>query len=135
MIKQAPKQAGSAAANVMRQILQEPLEIAKDVGEQMGVTPVGPEQQQMASQPEAPLPQPSVLERRKSSQIIAIQNEMRHIRLQKKQQEQQYEMVAEQQEQQGEQVEQKKKQSMFEKGLAFLKRRGQGPEKRPPKAS
>lgn len=119
----------------IRNPLEEVLELGKKAVEQTGVTPVSSEQSQMASQPEAPLPQPSVLERRKSSQIIAIQNEMRHIRMQKKQQEQQHEVVAEQQEQQGEQVEQKKKQSMFEKGLAFLKRRGQGPERRPPKAS
>lgn len=64
-------QLGNLGKGAMKQILQEPVEIVKDVGEQMGVRErTNREQQQQVMESPSSQPQPS-LEERKKERIIA----------------------------------------------------------------
>ena len=126
---------GASKKAPIRNPLEEVLEVVKSAGEQAGVKPVIPEQSQTAPQSEALLPQPSLLEKKKPSQLLAMENELKEIRMQREQKEEQVEMVEKQEEKQEEQLEVKKKQSFFEKGLALVRKRGPGIETRKPKAA
>ncbi|MBI3290590.1 hypothetical protein HYZ78_04295 [Candidatus Microgenomates bacterium] len=120
MIKQVAQKPNKQAP--IRNPLEEVLEVVKNAGEQTGAKPMSSEQPQMTQQPEAPLPQPSLLEKKKPTQIRAIENELREIRMQKKQVEQQQKIVEERQVQQEEVVKEEKK-SRWQKGLDFVKKR------------
>ena len=119
----------------VRNPLEELVEIGKTAVEQTGVKPTSVEQSQPVSQPEMTAPKPSILEKKKTTQIRAMENELEEIRVRRAQAEQQREMVEEQTVQQGEYVKEEKKQSFFEKGLALVKKQGPGIETRKQKAA
>lgn len=124
----------------IRNPLEELTEIVKTAGEQAGVKAPAGEQQQTAPQTEAPLPQPSLIERKKNRMMMANRTELEQLQAQarrkREQQELQAKTLEEQGEKQEEQMEVKKKQSFFERGLELVKRRARGKmETRQPKAA
>lgn len=145
MIKQTIKQTGGLGKGVIKQILQEPLEIIKDAGSQVsGVENLATQQQQsqpMQKSPSpTPIPQPSIEERNKIRILSAHRRELgEEITRQRSQRLQKVEQIRmeETQKIEGEKREKEaENESIFQKGLKIvtgrLKRRM---ETRLPKAA
>lgn len=138
MIKQTTQQFGGVAKSAVKQILQEPVEIAKAAGEQVAPLETGSGQQQPAK-PQKQV-QPSLEEQKKNVLLQAhrreLDDQIKIVRQKREEREKQEQMIEEKS------VEEKKKekeienQSIFQKGLNLVRKRLQRrTETRLPKAA
>lgn len=117
-------QLGGIAKGAVKQVLQEPTEILKDVGEQM--TPFETGGQQQTSQP--PKQATPSLEEQKKERILAahrreLEEKIAGQREERVRQVEAQKMVEENKEEEKKQVEEAKNETFFQKGLKLVTRR------------